>query len=143
MDGPLKRELVPIVRETFGNALRSVLLYGSGAGGQFVRGVSDLNVLVIVEYLDGAALERFGRRGGRVLRRRCRAVTSTNCSALDRDSALAPSSSLSPAAPLICTAASSAACLSSVGPSLMNPSSFGSACLRSLRSRPRSAAART
>ena len=65
----LKDRFVPLAEEAFGEDLRGVILYGSGAGGNFVRGISDVNILVILERLDSQTLERFGRRAARLLHR--------------------------------------------------------------------------
>ena len=49
-------ELVGQLRAAYGNTLRSVVLYGSAAAGEHYAKRSDLNVLVIVDALDGAHL---------------------------------------------------------------------------------------
>jgi len=49
--------LVEKLKKAAGANLRSVVLYGSAAAGQFEAGHSDLNVLCTLDRLDGAALE--------------------------------------------------------------------------------------
>src|ERR1043166_8255138 len=49
-------ELVTQLRAAYGNALRSIVLYGSAARGEHIAKRSDYNVLVIVEALDAARL---------------------------------------------------------------------------------------
>lgn len=53
----LLAELVDRLKKAAGANLRSVVLYGSAASGHYQPGHSDLNVLALVERLDGAALE--------------------------------------------------------------------------------------
>ncbi len=49
-------ELVGQLRAAYGNALRSVVLYGSAAAGEHIAKRSDYNVLVIVDALDASRL---------------------------------------------------------------------------------------
>src|SRR5215212_3661594 len=49
-------ELVSQLRAAYGTSLRSVVLYGSAAGGEHVQKRSDHNVLVIVDALDAPRL---------------------------------------------------------------------------------------
>jgi predicted nucleotidyltransferase len=44
--------------ETYGDSLRTVVLYGSAARGDYREGTSDLNLLVVLRELDDAALRR-------------------------------------------------------------------------------------
>lgn len=44
------------VKELAGDRLRSVMLFGSAARGEFVRGVSDVNVLVLADRVDAPLL---------------------------------------------------------------------------------------
>ncbi len=41
-------DMLPILKRVFAENLRMVALYGSGATGSFVRGVSDINLLIII-----------------------------------------------------------------------------------------------
>lgn len=50
-------ELVERLKKAAGTNLKSVVLYGSAAGGQYQPKHSDLNVLCTLERLDGSALE--------------------------------------------------------------------------------------
>lgn len=52
----LASDLVQEMRETFGARLRSVLLYGSVPRGEYIEGVSNINVLVLVDEIDPATL---------------------------------------------------------------------------------------
>lgn len=67
---PALRTLLQGLQEALGARLRSVVLYGSAARGDFHSAASDLNVIVVLEPLDPAALEalapavrRFIRKG--------------------------------------------------------------------------------
>ncbi len=51
-------QLVIQLRDAFGDALRTVVLYGSAAAGEHIPNRSDYNVLVIVERLDVAELRK-------------------------------------------------------------------------------------
>jgi len=59
-----------ILKDSFGKNLRSVMLYGSYVGENFVKGVSDVNVLIILEEPDSGQLRAFGKSAGRFMRRR-------------------------------------------------------------------------
>lgn len=50
------------VREAAGDRLRAVVLYGSAASGQHVRGRSDLNMLVVADRIDAALLSSLQKR---------------------------------------------------------------------------------
>jgi len=50
-------DLVAQLRAAYGDALRSVVLYGSAAAGELIPNRSDLNVLVLVDALDLARLD--------------------------------------------------------------------------------------
>jgi predicted nucleotidyltransferase len=54
----LLRALTERVEKAFGADLCALLLYGSAARGEYDEGHSDLNVLLVVERLDTAALEK-------------------------------------------------------------------------------------
>ncbi|MBI1950027.1 MAG: nucleotidyltransferase domain-containing protein [Acidobacteria bacterium] len=69
-DNPILHALVRGLAGAVGPRLKSVVLYGSAARGDFVRKASDLNLIIVVESLDPATLEglapllkRFLRRG--------------------------------------------------------------------------------
>jgi predicted nucleotidyltransferase len=65
VEGPCVRTL----QESFGGNLRSVIAYGSFAGGHFVPGNSDVNLLVILDSSNPEQIESFGRKGKRLIRR--------------------------------------------------------------------------
>jgi predicted nucleotidyltransferase len=54
----LLQELVDKLKTSAGTNLKSVVLYGSAAGGEFHEKYSDLNVLCLLKRLDGAELEK-------------------------------------------------------------------------------------
>lgn len=67
---PALRTLLSGLQEMLGARLRSVVLYGSAARGDFHASASDFNVIVVLEPLDLAAIEaaapavrRFARKG--------------------------------------------------------------------------------
>jgi len=49
-------ELVKQLRSAYGGHLSSVVLYGSGAAGDYVKGKSDYNVLVLLDRIDAETL---------------------------------------------------------------------------------------
>ena len=53
-------ELARALETRLGERLHSVLLFGSVARGEAVDGVSDINVLVLLDRVDAAALEATG-----------------------------------------------------------------------------------
>ena len=72
---PVLQSLVEGLRRALGPRLKSVVLYGSAARGDYQAAVSDLNVIVVLESLDPATLEalspavrRFVRKGHPVRR---------------------------------------------------------------------------
>ncbi|MEO7999888.1 MAG: nucleotidyltransferase domain-containing protein, partial [Gemmatimonadaceae bacterium] len=54
-------ELVKQLTQMYGTGLRSVVLYGSAASGEDVKGKSDQNVLVIVDRLDRTRLQQLAQ----------------------------------------------------------------------------------
>jgi hypothetical protein len=69
-DDPVLQALLRELPEALGPRLKSVVLYGSAARGDFVHKASDLNLIVVVDPLDPAVLEalapcvrRFTRKG--------------------------------------------------------------------------------
>ncbi|HEV8700635.1 MAG TPA: hypothetical protein VGV60_05115 [Candidatus Polarisedimenticolia bacterium] len=74
-DDPILKDLVRNLSEAAGPRLKSVVLYGSAARGDFIHKASDLNLIVVVDPLDPATLEAlapgvrcFMRRGNPVPR---------------------------------------------------------------------------
>ncbi|MBM4125207.1 MAG: hypothetical protein FJ246_09710 [Nitrospira sp.] len=55
------RSYVDEVTERFGPSLQAVILYGSAAGGDFLPGRSNLNLLLLLSQCDGATLQRYGK----------------------------------------------------------------------------------
>ena len=64
------KAFLEILKDCFGENLRSVMLYGSYVSGSFVKGVSDINVLIITGEPDSGQLANFGKTAGRFMRRR-------------------------------------------------------------------------
>ncbi len=58
-----------VLREVFGDNLLSVMLYGSYVSGDFVPGVSDVNVLVILQNSDTDSIGALGRKAPRMIRK--------------------------------------------------------------------------
>lgn len=58
-------EFLPIVKHVYGDQLCMVALYGSAATGTWVSGVSDINILIIVEKADPDRLMELGRALGK------------------------------------------------------------------------------
>jgi len=49
------------IKEIFGQRLKSCILYGSFVKGNYVKGMSDINLIVIVDNLNAADLEKISR----------------------------------------------------------------------------------
>ncbi|MFP4330865.1 MAG: hypothetical protein ACOC45_00430 [Alkalispirochaetaceae bacterium] len=65
----MSAEFLPLVRSVFGDRLVSVILYGSGADDSFRPGVSDVNILILLDEPQPALLERLAREGRRRMRK--------------------------------------------------------------------------
>ena len=65
----VEERLLSLLKETFRENLSSVLVYGSYASGSFTRGVSDINVLIVLDRSDPGRMEDLGRRGSSWIRR--------------------------------------------------------------------------
>lgn len=66
----IRNEFLPMVREVFGDRLVSVLLYGSGADGSYRPGVSDANILILLDEPQPELLEALAKRGKRIMKKR-------------------------------------------------------------------------
>jgi predicted nucleotidyltransferase len=69
-DDAVTKPFLKILKDCFKENLGSVILYGSYVSGSFVKGVSDVNVLIILEESDPGQLIDFGRAAGRFMKRR-------------------------------------------------------------------------
>lgn len=67
--GNVERVFLPILKQVFEENLIAVILYGSAVKGMFTKGVSDVNVLIILRDADPAAVVALGGRGKSVLRK--------------------------------------------------------------------------
>ena len=65
----LTKSFLEVLKSCFGENLLSVMLYGSYVRGDFVKGISDINVLIILEELQPSKIENFGKTAGRLMRR--------------------------------------------------------------------------
>lgn len=65
----IESELVSVCQTGFGSALSSVVVYGSYAAGRWVAGSSDINVLILLDRCEPAALKSFGEHGRRFLQK--------------------------------------------------------------------------
>lgn len=65
----VERSYLTQLKETFGSNLLSVILYGSYVSGDFVPGVSDVNLLVILEQSDSERIGLLGKRASRMMRK--------------------------------------------------------------------------
>jgi len=70
IDQLMREEFLPLVQDTFGDRLTSVLLYGSGADGSYRPGVSDVNILILLKEPQPELLERLAKEAKRVIRKR-------------------------------------------------------------------------
>src|SRR2546427_13115747 len=66
---PVLQALVGALKEALGPRLRSVVLYGSAARGDYHHGTSDLNLILVLEALDPGTLEALARPVRRFVRR--------------------------------------------------------------------------
>ncbi|MEW5814708.1 MAG: nucleotidyltransferase domain-containing protein [Spirochaetota bacterium] len=63
----LQNTVIPSLKGCFGDDLGSVTLYGSLATGNFIKGVSDINLLVILNKHDAAKITQCARLTHRIL----------------------------------------------------------------------------
>jgi predicted nucleotidyltransferase len=64
-----QQEFIGIVGEVFGDAAKSVVLYGSYLKETYTPGVSDINILIVLSDVKPGDLAEFGRRAGRLMRK--------------------------------------------------------------------------
>jgi predicted nucleotidyltransferase len=57
IENPLLRDLVEDLKEAMGDRLRSIVLYGSAARGDFQKATSDFNLLVVLDDLEPSTLD--------------------------------------------------------------------------------------
>ncbi len=66
----VEESFIEILQNTFGDNLISAMLYGSYVRGTFIRGVSDINILIILEKPLTEQIEKFGmKKSFRFIRR--------------------------------------------------------------------------
>jgi predicted nucleotidyltransferase len=65
----VEKSFLTQLTETFGSNLISVMLYGSYVSGDFVPGVSDVNMLVILEHSDPESIGILGKTASRMMRK--------------------------------------------------------------------------
>jgi predicted nucleotidyltransferase len=56
LENPALEKIVTALKEDLGDRLRSIVLYGSAARGDFQKATSDINLLVVIETLDPETL---------------------------------------------------------------------------------------
>ncbi len=66
----IRDEFLPLVQSVFGDRLTSVVLYGSGADGSYRPGVSDVNILILLDEPQPELLERLAKEGRRTMNKR-------------------------------------------------------------------------
>jgi predicted nucleotidyltransferase len=65
----VENTFLEMLRAVFGDNLTMVSIYGSYVSGNFVEGVSDVNILILLDKPDAGQLETFGRDGYRFMRK--------------------------------------------------------------------------
>lgn len=65
----VEEQFVPKVRETFGENLQSITLYGSAITERFTDGVSDINVLIVLDLADPVAVSKLGKEAARIMKK--------------------------------------------------------------------------
>ncbi len=65
----VENTFLEMLKAVFGENLVMVSIYGSYVRGNFVGGVSDVNILILLEKPDAGQLETFGRDGYRLMRK--------------------------------------------------------------------------
>jgi predicted nucleotidyltransferase len=65
----VERSFIQLLKDNFGENLRSVILYGSYVSGDFVPGVSDVNVLVLIDRANIEQFRNFGKTAYKLMRR--------------------------------------------------------------------------
>jgi len=58
----VEKDLVDRLKEVFGKNLSSVMVYGSYVSGNFMRGVSDINILILLKESNFEQLKNIGRK---------------------------------------------------------------------------------
>jgi predicted nucleotidyltransferase len=66
---PFEESLLQLLKSCFGENLLSVMLYGSYISGHFVKKVSDINILIILEKSNPDQIECVGRSARRIIKR--------------------------------------------------------------------------
>jgi predicted nucleotidyltransferase len=65
----VEQSFIQLLKDNFGENLLSVILYGSYVSGDFVHGVSDVNVLVIIDRANSDQFRDLGKRAHKLMRK--------------------------------------------------------------------------
>jgi len=65
----IKSEFIPILQEHFSEDLKSVVLYGSAAKGTFIKGVSDVNLLILTGSPHPGLIMELGKKASKLIRK--------------------------------------------------------------------------
>jgi predicted nucleotidyltransferase len=65
----VEQSFIQLLKDNFGENLLSVILYGSYVSGDFVPGVSDVNVLVIIDRGNSEQFRNLGKRAHKLMRK--------------------------------------------------------------------------
>lgn len=65
----VEKTFLTVLKETFGENLISVMIYGSYVSIDFVPGVSDINILVLLEKSDSSQIRALGQKAHRMMRK--------------------------------------------------------------------------
>lgn len=65
----IETDFVQVAKESLGQNLYAILLYGSAARGMYQEGVSDINLLILYHQVTPVQLSQFGKKAGPLIRR--------------------------------------------------------------------------
>jgi predicted nucleotidyltransferase len=65
----IEEDFLRLLKEGFGDNLVSVCIYGSYVSGNFVKGVSDINLLILLENSSAEQLTKFGSLAHKIMKR--------------------------------------------------------------------------
>ncbi len=65
----VEEDFLKILTTSFKENLKSVMLYGSFVSGNFIRGVSDINILIILKNVEFEQIQNMGKNGFKFMKR--------------------------------------------------------------------------
>ncbi len=65
----IREEFIPAAEKLFGEALKSIILYGSAARGSYIHGSSDINILIVIEEPDPEKIISLGSEQAKLIKK--------------------------------------------------------------------------